>query len=300
MIKILKGAIALSYDWWAFPAGEVGIRVNTENHAFKAAPGEITIVARLMSARDFAHLIMVVSAVEEWDKAPTRLVLPYVPNGRQDRVCTPGDSFGLLAFARQIAALGFKELVTFDPHSDVTPSVFRALGLRVKVINQATIIGQFPMFNARLHAYGDPTEIPPLFCSPDAGANKKTAELAALYGHPYFVRADKLRDLSTGKIKEIVVVNPKEEVEGRDIVIIDDIADGGATFVGLAAALKAKGARRVELYVTHGIFSKGIVPLITGGIDHIWTTNGYQPMGPDLVTSDVTVLDLDSAFRLTQ
>ena len=82
----------------------------------------------------------------------------------------------------------------------------------------------------------------PLFCSPDAGANKKTAELAGFYGHDYFIRADKLRDLATGKIKECVVVNPREEVEGRDVMCCDDIGDKCGTFIGLAKALKAKVA----------------------------------------------------------
>ncbi len=295
--------VTLSFKTIDFPAGEVGVRVDTQNHRFRADPRPTTITARIQNHRDFMELVMATSALQEWAGQPERLVLPCVPNARQDRVCSPGDAFGLLAFARQIAALGFKELVTFDPHSEVTPSVFKALGMKVKVIDQATIIGQFSLLNARLHSPPDSPTGRPLFCSPDAGANKKTSDLAALYSQPYFIRADKLRELSTGKIKECVVINPREEVEGRDVVVIDDIGDRCGTFIGLAKALKAKGAKSVELYITHGLFTAEIDsilnPLCEAGVSHIWTTNSYRT---DLETLGkqnlITVLKLEDAFAL--
>lgn len=296
MITIRKGSETLSFKAWDFPAGEIGVRLDTDNLRFKYAEGNLSIIARIQSHRDFMELTMIVDALREWDRQPTHLVLRYVPNGRQDRVCEKGDSFGLLAFARQIAALGFTHLSTFDPHSDVTPAVFKALGLKVSVVTQATIIGQFAALNKRLQPTS-PDERP-LFVSPDAGSNKKTSELAALYGHDRFIRADKLRDLATGKIKEIVVVNPREEVEGRDIVCPDDLCDAGGTFIGLAAALKAKGARSVELYVTHGLFTKEVDPLFNGGIDRIWTTNSYRTDLGQYLDPRLTVLNLEEAFPL--
>lgn len=299
MISIRKGGLALSHKTWLYPAGETGVRIDWENYRFRDTSGDITIRARLQTHADFMELVMAVSALEEWDKAPRRLILYYVPNGRQDRVCARGDSFGLLAFARQIAALGFKELVTFDPHSDVTVATFRALGLKVTAIDQGTIIGRFDALNARLQPVDLNAADRPLFCSPDAGANKKVAALAGLYSHDLFIRADKLRDMATGKIKEIVVVNPREEVEGRDIVIVDDVLDKGGTFLGLAKALRAKGARAVELFVTHGLFTADLDTLIPSfyeaGISRIWTTSSYRT---DLAGRQnmLTVLDLDATF----
>ena len=61
-------------------------------------------------------------------------------------------------------------------------------------------------------------------------------------------------------------------LSNRRILIVDDICDGGATFVGLAKELRAAGAKKVYLYVTHGIFSKGL-PL--EGIDKVFTTDSY-------------------------
>jgi ribose-phosphate pyrophosphokinase len=55
-------------------------------------------------------------------------------------------------------------------------------------------------------------------------------------------------------------------------LIVDDICDGGATFVALARKLREAGAIEVSLFVTHGIFSKG---KDLEGIDNIYTTGSF-------------------------
>ncbi len=290
MITILRGPslTPLPFKSWDFPDGAVGFRLEGYSD-----PTPTTIVARIQSSRDFVELIMAVDALREQNAPTPRLVLPCVPNQRQDRACVNGEPVGILAFARQIVALGIKHVTMFDPHSEVTPAVFKALGMSVTVHSQATVVGRFDALNKRL------LDIMTVFVSPDAGANKKTSDLATIYNHSTFIRADKLRDLATGKIKEIVVVNPREEVEGRDCVIMDDLCDAGGTFIGLAAALKAKGARRVELYVTHGLFTKGVNALFPG-IDAVWTTNSYRTdLDPRLDGQGrLTVLNLEEVFSL--
>ena len=100
----------------------------------------------------------------------------------------------------------------------------------------------------------------------------------------------KFKDPVTGIVSEIGSpdLNP-ELVKGKKCLIVDDICDGGGTFVGSAKLLIEAGADRVDLYVTHGIFSKGI-PIHC--IDHVWTTNSYY----EGESSDyITVFDIDSA-----
>lgn len=322
MLTIRKGAETLSFKSWLFPDGAIGIRLDTDNHRYRSnvqtrptRPDENrgfaisetktevfnsqTITARIQSSRDLMELVMVTDALREWDPTPIHLVLPYLPYGRQDRRCVKGESFSLRAFARLINGLGFARVTIFDAHSDVSAAVLD----NVKVIDQSTIIGRFDALNKRLHAAPQP-----VFVSPDAGANKRVSDLAALYGHTEFIRADKLRDLATGRIKETVVYG--EAMVGRDVIIPDDLADGGASFVALAAVLKAKGASRVELYVTHGVFSRGLAPLFAGGIDHVWTTNSFQTgpfywdlpdetgSGTHATPARFTALNLEDAFTL--
>lgn len=62
-----------------------------------------------------------------------------------------------------------------------------------------------------------------------------------------------------------------------DIIIYKNfiLCDGGRTFTELARALKDRGAGRIGLFVTHGIFSRGLDPLFAEGIDDIFTTDSF-------------------------
>ena len=95
-----------------------------------------------------------------------------------------------------------------------------------------------------------------IYVAPDAGAEKSVREDAA-YFDKRLVTATKTRDTKTGEITA-TVVHDKDSVKGANCLILDDICDGGRTFIELAKALKAAGALEVQLYVTHGIFSRGL------------------------------------------
>ena len=144
--------------------------------------------------------------------------------------------------------------------------------------------------------------------SPDAGANKKVLSLAQhinnkLYMHVNsgnidvdVVRADKVRDTTNGAILETIVF--AESLVGKDCVIVDDICDGGRTFIELAKVLKEKGARNVILMVTHGIFSKGY-DVVLEHVDQVVTTNSFANLSDDNGDS-ITVIGLDMSYYKTR
>jgi ribose-phosphate pyrophosphokinase len=75
--------------------------------------------------------------------------------------------------------------------------------------------------------------------SPDAGSNKKIFDLAKSIGYDgEIIRCDKLRDISTGNIIETIVY--KDDLNGMDCLIVDDVIDGGRTFIELSKILKQK------------------------------------------------------------
>lgn len=277
-LVIKAGVAPLLPEVFLFPGGEVGVKLNPMRLDYRHAKGPATIVARLQSPLDVMTLVMLADALRRLDPAPVHLFMPYVPYARQDRVCVPGESFSLKAFADLINSLAFESVTVVDPHSDVVGAVLD----RVKVISQFDVIHQFDAFIAAIHGK------PVTFVSPDAGANKKTVELAKYFGHTEFIRADKKRNLATGEILETIVY--ADDLTGRTLVVADDICDGGRTFIELTKALKTKGAAKIILYVTHGIFSKGIGALTKGGIDEIYTTDSW-PVG-----GDARVLNLVETF----
>ncbi len=92
----------------------------------------------------------------------------------------------------------------------------------------------------------------------------------------------------TGKITHTDVFSPAP-IEGYDCFIVDDICDGGRTFIELAKTLKEKGAEKIYLYITHGIFSNGFGDLSTY-FEHIYTTNSFPAKGPEKLVSVVNVV----------
>jgi len=63
---------------------------------------------------------------------------------------------------------------------------------------------------------------------------------------------------------------------------VDDICDGGGTFLGLATALKEKNAGKLSLIVSHGIFSKGFEEL-NKSFDTVFTTNSFRDIEEEKV-----------------
>jgi ribose-phosphate pyrophosphokinase len=123
-----------------------------------------------------------------------------------------------------------------------------------------------------------------MLVAPDAGALKKTMELSRLAGMPY-IHADKKRNPENGEITGTAVHS--SALGNQDVLIVDDICDGGRTFVELAKELKTLTTGKIYLYVTHGIFSKGL-GVFNGIIDHIYTAHVFP--GVDLTASILTVV----------
>ena len=173
------------------------------------------------------------------------------------------EAFSLKVVARLINGLGYDRVFTCDPHSDVTPALVEIL----HIVSQLEMVRSHP--GLRPHFYGKLLAI----VSPDAGAIKKAFSVAKHIGLP-LVTASKIRNVETGAITHTEIQNPNQ-VEGLDALIVDDICDGGRTFIELAKALRAQGASRVYLYVTHGIFSQGL-GVFDGLIDAIFTTDSFD------------------------
>lgn len=263
MIKILnEDGLELNYETFVFPGGEVSVKINSNHHRFFYNCHSITIDAKLKNSEEAFRLAMLVNAIRNKGEFKLNLRLMYLPYGRQDRVCGEGEAFSLCVFCDFINNLGFDSVTIADPHSEVSP----ALLIDCRIITQGHIFHQWKELGETiLNRF--------TLVSPDAGSNKKVSKLASYFGHTNFIRADKIRNLETGEITETVVY--ADDLGGKNVMIVDDICDGGRTFIELAKSLKAKGANQIHLYVTHGIFSKGVQVLIDSGISMIWTTDSY-------------------------
>lgn len=240
---------------FVFSGGEVQVKIPF----ISSTKSYVCVNADIRDAEGILALALIKNAIDNQEIKNVRLSMPYVPYARQDRVCNEGEAFSLKVFCDMINNMNFDKVYICDPHSDVTPALLNNV-----IVNPQENCFKSVVFTSDF-----------LLISPDAGANKKTLALAKRLGHDTFIRADKIRDVSNGQIKETVVYG---DVEGKKCMIVDDICDGGATFIFLTQELKKKGAKEVYLYVTHGIFSKGKQVLYDAGIDKVyayydWTKN---------------------------
>lgn len=224
---------------------------------------EVVIEAEIRSSDDLMRVGMIKDAVSRCAhfRIPVKLIMLYVPYGRQDRPCEAGEAFGLKVFANIINSWDFDEVVIADPHSDVTPAL----------IDRLTIIPQEKIVKEMLGHYIPMDNF--AIVSPDAGALKKIFKVAKELGGADVYCAEKIRDTTTGAIKHTDI--SVQDFKGRNLIMIDDIADGSFTFIKLAELLKSRNAGRVDLYVTHGIFSKGLRPL-EGVIDRVHSLNVWK------------------------
>lgn len=234
-----------------FSGGEVHVNIRGLSRG-----DSVDIVAELKSSEDIMGLLMVVSSLKHSGFELEELYLPYVPYSRQDRVCSVGDAFGLKVFAGLINNLGFNSVLVDDPHSDMV------FGLIENCVTQEqhTLLVEYVQEGS-------------IICAPDGGSLKKAFKMAQIL-ETNLITAEKVRCTSTGNILTTKV--HCGTLEGKRVTIVDDICDGGMTFIKLAEALYEKGAEEVSLVVTHGIFSKGKQVLHNAGIKqvsayHDWT-----------------------------
>lgn len=168
------------------------------------------------------------------------LILPYLPNARQDRVKKPEDVFTLKYFCETINSLNFDRVSVLDVHSNVSLALLNR-------VEQIDVMKHIDEAIQDIYFYNGGANASPLVTFfPDEGAMKRYADMVGL---PYAFGIKK-RDWETGKIQGLDIQN-KELIEGKDVLIIDDICSYGGTFYHSAKALKEAGAASVSLYVTH-------------------------------------------------
>ena len=252
-------------DTKVFSGGEVHVEIPSYSSR-KHYVDFIEVTARIRSAQDAMSLFMVMSAIEHnYNSKHTTIKIPYFPYARQDRVCSPGQAFGLKKFAELLNTCKYDELWVTDPHSDV---IYGCFDNRLNVITQEEVLSQCKHSIERINGLQMDLSYD-CIVAPDAGASKKASKIASMFNLP-LVQCLKKRDPQTGNLSGFEVCGHVTS----SCLIVDDICDGGGTFVGIAEKLKEGGSQHIDLFVTHGIFSKGL-GVFDGKINGIFTTNSF-------------------------
>lgn len=201
------------------------------------------------------------------------VVMPFLYEGRQHRK-TCRESLDCAVMLRELEDMGVHGIVTFDAHDPRMQNV-------VPLSSIENISPALQFTQALLTEYediridGDHL----MFIAPDEGATERAVFLATIYGvnlGMFYKRRDYTR-IVDGTNPIVSHDFCGSGVEGKDVIVVDDMIASGGSILDVSRQLKDRGAARVFLFATFGLFSNGLEKIDrayeAGEFDRIFTTN---------------------------
>jgi len=262
----LLGAHVVSIEHKCFPDGEFYIRF-TEN----ISDEDVVIVQTTGPSQDsnLLQLLFMLDAAKDLGARSIITVVPYIAYGRQESRYRPGEAISANTVFKLIRAIGVDYFITVDFHD---PKLLESLGNRFENLSAIPFLAQFMLKYDLKGAFS---------LAPDDGAMgfvKTTAKiLKGEYGW-----LEKTRNKVTG---EVIFELKTFDVNGKDVVIFDDIISTGSTMVYAVRALKAQGAKRVYSTCVHPL-------LINDAKEKILGAGAIEIIGTDSIQSSLKVVSV--------
>jgi len=237
----------------AFPDGE-----------WKAAVGNAdfddgaVVVGSTLTDRAHVELLQLQDAAREAGASEVTTVLPYMGYARQDDAFLEGDPVSARAVARAIST-GTDRVLTVNPHEPVVCDFF---DVPTRALDAAGLLAE------PLGELADP-----LFLGPDSGAVALADAVRDAYGRGDTDHFEKTRHSGAE-----VEIEPREApVEGRDVVLVDDIIATGSTMSESVAVLTEREAASVTVTCVHPLLARNArVKLARAGVAALYGTDTIE------------------------
>ena len=190
-------------------------------------------------ADNLLELLLLIDAAKRASAGYITAVIPYYGYARQDRKDKPRVPISAKLIANMIEAAGVNRLMTMDFHADQLQGFF---DIPVDHLKSEPIFSQYIKDNIDLSNV--------LFASPDVGGVKRARNFARILERD-FVTCSKYRK----KANEIAEMNVIGDVEGMDVILVDDLIDTAGTLCKAAEVIMNKGAKSVRAMATHPVLS---------------------------------------------
>ena len=277
-----EDGVGLSHKKFDFKGGEPHFQITTP--CDYAPQSDLIITQRYNKIGDLFDIILAHDAARRMGFRNIKLILPYFPAARQDRVCNGGEPLTVKVFTDMINGCGFDEVVILCPHSEVTAAL----------LNNVTVLNELKYVEQLIAFHGDERHFN-IVC-PDAGAGKRVNKIVQHLSNTFkikqfnLVRCEKIRDVRDGSIKEFFV--DADDLGGYPCLITDDITSMGGTFIGLGEKLKEKNCGKLMLFTAHNDCTEGLDKM-GNYFDHFYTTNSKRNWGQlSLLPNKVTCFDI--------
>lgn len=240
-----------------FSDGEIRVKV-PENirrrHVYIIQPTSFPVNDSLM------ELVFMIDAARRSSANEINVIIPYFGYSRQDRKEMPRVPISSSVVSRIISNAGADRILTVDIHSE-----------------QQQGFVEIPWDNL----YGSYTLTPEIssrnlknvvIASPDKGGMARATGYARLLKAQGVAIVYKERDIAVNNRSEALTMIG--DVEGKNIVLIDDMIDTAGTICSAANLLKKRGAKKILAVATHGLFSgNALEKIVSSGIDEVIVTD---------------------------
>jgi ribose-phosphate pyrophosphokinase len=231
-------------------------------------------------AENLLELLIMIDAARRASARKVTAVIPYFGYARQDRKDQPRVSITAKLVANMITAAGADRIITMDLHA---PQIQGFFDIPVDHLYSSTLYSAFFTKN----------RIPNLaVVSPDVGGIKMARAFAKRL-EADLILIDKRRPVQN----QAEVMNVIGNVEGRNILIVDDLIDTGGTFCGAADALKAKGALEIYGACTHPILSgEAIERIRKSAVSKVYVTDTIPLSAAAAAMGKIELLTVSELF----
>ena len=260
ILKLIKPEKSdISYNIIYFPDGEPHIVLEEVNRK-----ESIKVICRISNPTDL-FIVTQVGSILNRQGVPYSFDIKYLMSMRMDRVISFNEAYSLEIVMKMLKMFHPISISVLEPHNNNAILANGGIGYP----------SDKPDFSECLVVF------------PDKGAYER---YKALYDKA--VICSKVRDLSTGILTGFNIDNPEilDEYPDKPLIVIDDLCDGGGTFVGIVELLNEKYPNRPKsIFVTHAVNTKGIDNM-SRYYDNVYITNSYR----DWVAcpENVTIIDV--------
>lgn len=233
---------------FVFPDGERRVRVEEK------VVDEDTIVVQSTNTpadTNYMELFFIVDALKRSGANTISTVIPYLGYQRQDHIFRDGEAVSLEVIIETLEAVGVDKIITVDLHSVKIPELFKipiihlsALELFAEEIRKLFVLRSIQKSSSSDF----------VLVSPDMGGIRRIKILSGLLDNAPWATIEKNRDLVTGSVTADKIEG--SAVDGKNVIIVDDMISTGKTIVTACELLEKRGAKDIYVFATHAVFSK--------------------------------------------
>ena len=243
-IDFTKG---VGYEVISFPDGEKHLKINKLDRK-----DTVEIICRITNSDDIFLLMQLSDILNRQCIVVEKITIKYLMTMRCDRLFSFEQPFSLKIVADVINSFNAKKVVIIEPHSNTCLDLIKN--------SEAWYTSKGLL------------EYPTTVCFPDKGAFTRYATNMIMRPH---IVCSKVRDVETGKITSFSIDKVYKYKQDSEIIVVDDLCDGGGTFIGIAHKLLELNPKKLILAVTHAVQKEGI-ERVAGVYDEVIITNSYK------------------------